>query len=307
MNKSFTLIEILVVIVVIGVLSAFILVGMSSISQKANFAKGQAFINSMDNSLLLARVSQWKFDELTTAIHNTTTIDSWGSNTGTLSTSDGSSEKLSTNCPSGKCISFDGNNDYAYVSGSDSASSNLAITGAITLSVWVKFNDIGTNGAIVGRGAYRSSNGNYGYGLSRRNDTNAIKFDTYSTTTRDTLDSVFIFNDSNWHLIAGTWDGTTNLDGKKIYVDGVLNKSGTSGISLMGQPNYTFRIGENGAGSYPLNGSIDDVRVYNQAIPISEIQQNYFVGINNLYKNGGLTQIEYTQRLTELKTNLTQD
>jgi prepilin-type N-terminal cleavage/methylation domain-containing protein len=44
MNKSFTLIEILVVIVVIGVLSAFILVGMSSITSSANIAKSQAFL-----------------------------------------------------------------------------------------------------------------------------------------------------------------------------------------------------------------------------------------------------------------------
>ncbi len=82
MSKSFTLIEILVVIVVIGVLSAFILVGMSSISSKANIAKSQVFINSIDNSLLTSRVAYWKLDEGA----GTTTSDSWGVSLGTLGT-----------------------------------------------------------------------------------------------------------------------------------------------------------------------------------------------------------------------------
>jgi len=34
MNKSFTLIEILVVIVIIGILSAFIIIGMAGVSEK---------------------------------------------------------------------------------------------------------------------------------------------------------------------------------------------------------------------------------------------------------------------------------
>ncbi|MFA6374475.1 MAG: prepilin-type N-terminal cleavage/methylation domain-containing protein, partial [Candidatus Paceibacterota bacterium] len=40
MNKSFTLIEILVVIVIIGILSAFIIVSMAGVSDKATIAKG---------------------------------------------------------------------------------------------------------------------------------------------------------------------------------------------------------------------------------------------------------------------------
>jgi len=53
MKKSFTLIEILVVIVIIGILSAFIIVSMSGVSQKATIAKGQAFANSLKNALMI--------------------------------------------------------------------------------------------------------------------------------------------------------------------------------------------------------------------------------------------------------------
>ncbi|MDD3292809.1 MAG: prepilin-type N-terminal cleavage/methylation domain-containing protein [Candidatus Pacebacteria bacterium] len=112
MNKSFTLIEILIVIVVIGILSSFIFVGMSSITSEANIAKGKVFINSIDNSLLLGRISQWKFDELTTAKELQSIGDTWNSNNGILYTGSDSLEKLSSNCPSGNCLSFDGVNDY---------------------------------------------------------------------------------------------------------------------------------------------------------------------------------------------------
>jgi len=63
MSNSFTLIEILVVIVIIGILSAFILVGMSSITNSANIAKGKAFADSTRNSLLGNLKAEIKLDE----------------------------------------------------------------------------------------------------------------------------------------------------------------------------------------------------------------------------------------------------
>jgi len=301
-NKSFTLIELLVVIAIIGLLSAFIVVGMNSVISKARIAKLQVFMGSVDNSLLLERVSQWRFDELTTAKDTNTTIDLWNSNTGTLYTGD-ALEKIKTDCPAGNCISFDGSDDYIQINGSDVSTSNLAITGAFTISAWVKFTGAGTDQSIAGRGEGMGTAGNYGYFLSRYSGTNFIVFDTYSAApARDGLDSATAIADTNWHLVVGTWDGTTNSNGKKIYIDGVLDSQKTSTISAMGQPNYNFRIGrESIQGWYPFSGSIDDVRVYRQAIPISEIQQNYYLGLNNLHKNGELTQTEYAQRLIGLK------
>jgi len=307
-NKSFTLIEILVVIVVIGVLSALILVGINSITSNANIAKGKVFIVSMDNVLLLSKMSQWSFNELTTAKDTNTTLDSWGNNTATIYTGD-ALEKLKNDCPTGKCLYFDGSDDYVQVAGSNVSTSNLAITGALTLSAWVKFSTASTDQSIAGRGEGMGTAGNYGYFLSRYSGNNFIVFDTYSSTpARDGLDSTTAIADTSWHFVLGTWDGTTNSNGKKIYIDGSLDSQKTSTISAIGQPNYYFRMGrESIQGWYPFSGSIDDVRVYNQAIPTSKIQQSYFVGLNNLYKNRGLTQIEYTQKLSEFKNNLTQD
>jgi prepilin-type N-terminal cleavage/methylation domain-containing protein len=295
MNKSFTLIEILVVIVVIGVLSAFILVGMSSITSSANIAKTKAFLNSMDNSLLLARVSQWKFDELTTAINGTTTIDSWSSNTGTLSTGD-ALEKLSTNCPSGKCLSFDGTNDYVDTFNPNFGSSNY------TISIWFKNLDTdltftrdlfsqrenpdGTADVVA---IYHSTN----HYLNYRVLNNAVG-------TQSVFSSVPASH-GDWHYVAITRNNSNML----MYVDGV---NVTSSPSLTGDvPPFgvNFGIGKS-SGYYGASweGLVDDVRIYNQGIPTSEIQQNYYLGSNRLFKNNGISLKEFNQRIVELKNNI---
>lgn len=298
MNKSFTLIEILVVIVIIGILSAFILVGLGSITNSATIARGKAFINSMDNSLLLARISQWKLDETGTTA---TTIDSWGTNTGTLTNfvfTDANSG-WRTDCTSNYCLSFDGTNDYVDIIGSDVNTNNLAITGAITLSAWVKFRTVGIDGCIMGRGDWLG-NGNYGYSLLKYGADNRIYFVTHSATTEDQQSSTFAIDDTSWHFVVANWDGTTDANGKKIYIDGLLRNQKTSTISSMGQPANTFKIGRRNNGTYHFPGLIDDARVYNQAMSASQIEQNYYIGLNKLYNNNNVSKQEYISKINEL-------
>jgi prepilin-type N-terminal cleavage/methylation domain-containing protein len=303
---AFTLIELLVVIAIIGILSGMIVVSMGGVTNKATIAKAQVFSNSLRNSLLINIIGEWKIDELTTATEGTIIQDSWGgNNNGTLdtyvSTVDSVNKiKTGTDCISGNCFSFDGVDDYVYVSGSDATSSPLAITGAITLSSWVKFSVLGTQVFIIGRGIVTSSDGNYGY-LIRKYTDNSIRFDFFSTTIKNQLDSLTYISDTNWHFITTTWDGTTNTNGIKIYIDGKMDRQATSTISSMGQPAYQFRIGSSSSGTaYPLNGLIDDVRVYNAAIPTSQIQEQYYIGLNKLFNNGGISKEEYQNRIEEL-------
>lgn len=302
-KQAFTLIELLVVIAIIGILSGLIIVSMSGVTNKATIAKAQVFSDSLKNSLLLNLVSEWDFDELTTAVQGTSIYDSWNNgNNMTLSTNSDGLDKLrtGTNCVSGKCLSFDGTDDYAYVSGSGSSTSNLAITGAITLSAWVKFNTTGTDMTIMARGRDGSGTADSGYALWRYSGTNRIYFDTYSTTTRDALTSSAIINDTNWHLITVTWDGTTNANTKKIYVDGTYDNYKTSVISVIGQPAIEFRIGKDGGGNAILNGLLDDMRVYNAVLPTSQIKEQYYLGLNSLLNHRCITLEEYKSKIDSL-------
>jgi len=296
-NFAFTLIELLVVIAIIGILSALIIVGMSSATQKANIAKSQVFAGSLRNSLMNDLISEWRFDG--------NANDSWsGGNNGALvGVSHLPVPKSGSDCVFGGCYLFDGSEDYIEVTGSNVSTSNLAITGAITLSVWAKLNDVGTDKAIMGRGKPWAGNTDSGYFLGRYNTDNKMDFYTYSTALGDRLQSNYIFNNANWHYVVATWDGTTSTNGKKIYIDGVLDNQKTSTISQMGQPNYTFRVGASGSGNFPLLGLIDEVRVFDAAMPTSQIQQDYFAGINKLFAKNKITQPDYQQHLANLSAN----
>jgi len=68
-KQSFTLIEILVVIVIIGILSSFIFFTINDSVEKAQITKSKMFAESIRNNLLLNLVSEWKFDDLTERLY----------------------------------------------------------------------------------------------------------------------------------------------------------------------------------------------------------------------------------------------
>jgi hypothetical protein len=71
-----------------------------------------------------------------------------------------------------------------------------------------------------------------------------------------------------WTHIAGTWDGTT----KRLYINGVLARSGTSQIMFDGNPVYLGADENNGNLALPFDGVLDDLRVYNRVLSAQELQ-----------------------------------
>ncbi len=285
-KKSFTLIEILVVIVVIGILSAFILVGMSSITNSANIAKGQAFLNSMDNALLLSRVSQWKFDE---AVGSTTTADSWGTNTGTLLGGATVPQFQTTGCVSGNCLLFDGIDDYVDLGNVIT----LAETTPFSVSMWAKSDEPVTE---------------VGYTIMKYKDANnyiSIYFREGQIRFYLKSGGVTIGGINELPYVEGVWYHTLmTYDGSYFrgYINGdLVGEYDASGIGA-GTNDASFLLAK-----YSTNYakcSLDDVRIYNQAIPISQINQNYYSGLNSLMVNNSIEKLEYFERLSQLKESL---
>ena len=52
------------------------------------------------------------------------------------------------------------------------------------------------------------------------------------------------------------------------------------------------------------NGLMDDVRIFNGALPISQINQMYYSGLEKLLASGGITKEEYNKRIVEINNNL---
>ncbi|MDD5098686.1 MAG: LamG domain-containing protein [Candidatus Pacebacteria bacterium] len=284
MNKGFTLIEILVVIVVIGVLSAFILVGMNSISSSANIAKGQAFSNSLRNSLLLNLVSEYKLDG--------SFNDSWGTNNGT----NNGATLATSGCVKGSCYYFDGG-DYIYLGNATTFDNDIG--SAFTISTWSKHSEASTLQEIFGKG--------YLYTVSkgidlRRNGNDYFYVFIGNGTTIDAVISNSTVSTNTWYHVVAIYNGIT----ARMYVNGVLQTdTATVAAPLQWYDSGTSKtpsLGFNTAGV--LTGYIDEVQIYNQPLSTSQIQENYYSGINRLLSSNSIEIGEFVDKISQLRNSI---
>jgi prepilin-type N-terminal cleavage/methylation domain-containing protein len=300
---AFTLIELLVVIAIIGILSALIIVGMSSTTQKANIAKSQVFSNSLRNSLMNNIVAQYTFDDIDSSDYDPTTKilnndagnvpDSWLDNEGRAY--NGPIVKDGVDCISGKCLSFDGSDDYINCG----AGSNLDITDVITIGGW--FYRIGPNVRAYTEDWIGKRSGGIGGYLVSGTGSILLYISIDGATTNGTV-SVPITN-NQWTYLVYTYDSSTRTG--KAYKNGTqygsdLVLSGKTSYVMGSFPGVAVTIS---GVSYTVSGKIDDVRIFSAAMPISQIQQNYFAGLNKLFVKNQITQSDYQQRFVELSNN----
>ncbi|MFA6374063.1 MAG: LamG domain-containing protein [Candidatus Paceibacterota bacterium] len=306
MNKSFTLIEILVVIVIIGIISAFIIVSMTGVSSKATIAKSQAFANSLKNSLLLNLVSEWRLDDAS----GTTVQDQWGANPGAWSGAGGGaytspSWRTSTECVSNGCLAFDGTDDYVNCGNNDSLKN---ISNAITIGYWAYVNSypVGNYSFFVSKGYAVVSGESWspgmttagtGYFFIRSGDNSTYSYPEAGAWTKIPL--------RTWVYMTHVFDGANTY--AATYQNGRLDKEKTDmSFNSMYVSNNPVRLGNGSATDRYFNGLLDDVRIYNNAVPTSQIEQNYCSGLNKLLANNSINSQEYVQRLVELKYGLAQ-
>ena len=153
-------------------------------------------------------------------------------------------------------LSFDGTNDYLDLSSLNSTISSIG-TGAVTISMWVKFDSIG--GVLAGHQS--NNNGGYIFWVS---DSNTI----YASTTGG------YGNISNAGLVTDQWVLLTNVrtgTSASLYKNSIVLGSFTMGSA----DNILSSIGSYSGGGYRLNGQIGLMQVYNRALSAAEIKQNY--------------------------------
>jgi len=292
-KKAFTLIELLVVIAIIGILSGLIVVSMGGMTQKATIAKAQVFSSSLRNSLMMNLVSEWRLDENA----GTTTVDSWnGGNVGTLTgPTHTPTWKTGSSCISNSCIQFDGYDDLINFG----AKANLNFgTSNFTFALWAKIpSSFGSNYPTLLRKGTGSSEGRYS--LQVNNDDSGKVYITVSDGTND-IPSTFAThatNDNLWHYYVMQFlnePGTASL-----FIDGAFNAQASN--TSIGAVNSAsnLQLGQYSTYGY-LIGLIDEVRIYNAAIPASQIKEQYYTGLNNLLINGGINKEEYLSRVNGL-------
>lgn len=228
-------------------------------------------------------VAHWKFDECQGSAVN----DSSGNgNSGTINigatgsqTSVGTCSTSSTawgNGATGKfnhSLNFDGTDDYI------STNYTHNFTNGFSASAWFKTTSSTTNlQTILANGG--ADSGTIGISL-RVTAAGQILFEgskgtsgtwNFSTTSNK------IVNDGIWHFITATWDGTTNTNAVKLYIDGILDRQITA-LASVGNSSITLNIGRiPGGGVSYFDGKIDDVQIFNYALTANQVKSLYNQG-----------------------------
>jgi prepilin-type N-terminal cleavage/methylation domain-containing protein len=285
-NRAFTLLELLVVITIIGILSSIVIVSMSGSTAPATIAKGKAYSQQVHALLGSNAVGVWNFDEGTgTIVYDISGYE----NNGVIYGASYISSPVG-----GNALNFNGSSDYINCGNYES----LNVDPPITYESWVDVSS-SFDAFIV---AYFMSKGS--------GSVAGINFGFSGTHITEHKGKVIIYNGSFsiysinsvsnnvWHHLVATNDGTTS----KIYIDGQFSNSGIQTIT--NNPDLNLNIGRRANNQFYFPGFIDDVRIYSEALPATEIQKHYVQGLNKLLTNQVITQTEYDQRMEEFNQYL---
>jgi len=232
-------------------------------------------------SLKSKLIAYYKFDEGGGTIANNSGNGGTALN-GTFGTG---SPTWTNNGKFNKAILFNGTNSIN--AGKDSS---LNINNEITISCWVNFFTLngGSNNYLTHKNTYRTAlHGSAGdnpatFGIYAIGSSGSSWFDSTSTITPNQYH----------HLVA-----TLNPSQVKLYIDGKLSKTFTNTIGTINSSSADNLYFSDG--SFGINGSLDELKIYNYALTDEEIKQDYNqgsaiqMGSTNQTINDTTTSLEY--------------
>jgi fibronectin type 3 domain-containing protein/azurin len=189
----------------------------------------------------------------------TTTSDASGNgNNGTLT-----GTTWTTQGQSGNALSFNGTSSF--VSIPDAASLDLGSTG--TIEAWVKLTSINRWNAVMAKGNTNNDPAhNYAIDISTANRVICYVGNGSSAVL---LTSTSALAANTFYHLACTWNGSTIA----LYINGTLNASVGQSITPAGNTSPLY-IGQFGGNADRLAGIIDEVRIYNRALTVAQVQQD---------------------------------
>ena len=171
-----------------------------------------------------------------------------------------------------RSFEFDGMDDKIEL-----GTQSLGITGAISVSAWVKIPISGVWAAPYVQGiCVENGISGINWNLTFRPPPffNYFAFTVYHTNGTSTIltSSGVTPNDGQWHHLLATSDGTTNANGVKLFVDGVLNVQATAtSTGTKSTPSVIPTIGSTSNNSWYFEGNIDEVSIFNTVVDIADI------------------------------------
>jgi hypothetical protein len=168
----------------------------------------------------------------------------------------------------GNALRFDGINDWVTVP--DSAA--LDLSSAMTIEAWVNPSVVGGWQTVL----LKEGTGNMAYELYSNNDVSrpGVYFTGGNGTIRSATGTAKLAANT-WTHIATTYDGTN----MRVYVNGVLVRTVARSGSIIATAGALHIGGNEVWGGEFYSGLIDEVRIYNRALSLDEIQTDMTTAI----------------------------
>ncbi len=221
----------------------------------AEYRPNQDYWHESDGSIS-GLVGHWKLDE------TSDTVVSDASGYGNHGATRNMAGSPWTNGKISGALEFDGSNDYVQIPHSD----ELNGTDALTYSAWVYAHGWSGTSQVMAKSVHGGGTGRAQMGIFSEGGVLKGRAETVDGR-REVSTSLTTLN--AWVHVALVFDGTS----LNLYVDGILEGdysfAATTLIQTTDPLNFSKRVGTS---QYYFDGLIDDVRVYNRALSLAEIQ-----------------------------------
>ena len=287
-ERGFTFIEFLIAIFIINILIILLVISFNVAIERIRIARILGFSSSIYRFLGDYNVGKWNFEgPYDIPVGRNIRDMSRKGNHGKIPVVFGNDPKFVAGVVN-KALEFDGD-DFVKVP----TSVSLDIINAITLEAWFKTPTPGKwRNAVFG--GYIANN--LYLGPLNITGPGQIRFTITAGGTKQTITTAIgTISANKWHHIVGTYNGSQI----RLYIDGTLIT--TAPLTGMLAAAQDLQIGNYPAANHYFHGLIDEVRIYNQTLPIAEIQYKYVQGIKNLTQSEQITLEEKKQRLAQLK------
>ena len=250
-------------------------------SDNSTYACGNLYANStfykwnLEDMTNYNLVANYGFNDGIRYPNTTNVEDLSATNDGTFSVGTSGSTTVSeawVDSPYGKALSFDGVDDRV------SFVAKVIPLGAKSIEFWFQPKRVNVNQMILDNG-WNEDTTKYGTNVLFNNG-NAIVFTNSKGTSGEwnfRIGSSVLSIDTWYHIVA-TWDGTTNSGKVKIYINGVVNNTGTAKAAETTESTSNLNIGRSANGVNYNKMVIDAVRIYNRDLTADEVSHLYAAG-----------------------------
>ena len=175
-------------------------------------------------------------------------------------------------------LEFDGIDDYVDMGNT----LDFTNTDAFSICCWFKRTRSGVSEFLVAK--QDSTSNSRGYTVLIPFDDNKVTVvirNNTATSGRLIVDCTTAITDTNWHNIIMTYDGSSNVSGINLYLDGNNDTGVTSGtLSATISNTASFEIGAKNGGNI-FSGNIDEVSIFNLELSQSDVTSIYNGGVPN--------------------------